>query len=94
MTVRVLTPPRGKIGRILRTLASGRSLNRFEAEPLGDHCLHSTVSAIERHYGIRVDRREETVTGFGGHPTRCCRYWLADEQREQAAKLMGLSRAA
>lgn len=87
------THPRGKIGRILTTLAAGRSLNRFEAERVGDHTLHSTVSSIERRYGIRVDRLEETVPGYAGHKTRVMRYWLSPEQQELAAKLMGIAHA-
>lgn len=79
-----------KISRILTILASGRSINRFEAEPLGDHCLHSTVSAIERRYGIRVDRREEVIAGYAGHPTRCCRYWLSHDEAIRAGSLLGV----
>jgi hypothetical protein len=77
-----------KLKRILAELASGRSLNRFEAERIGDHCLHSTIAKIETH-GIQVARREETVPGFGGHQARVCRYKLDDENRERAAILLG-----
>lgn len=79
-----------KIGRILSVLATGAKLNRFEAEPLGDHCLHSTVATIQQRYGIGVSRRDEVVCGYGGHQTRCCRYWLEPEQQEKAARLLGL----
>ena len=82
--------PRGKVGRIISTLAAGVSLNRFEAERLGDHCLHSTISAIERHYGIRIERRGETVPGFGGHRTRVMRYWFAEDERQRAVGILGL----
>lgn len=37
---------------ILEELRTGRSLNRFEAERLGDHCLHSTISTL-RSKGYR-----------------------------------------
>ncbi len=82
--------PRGKIGRILAELARGASLHRFQAERLGDHVLHSTVAKIQR-YGIFVDREWITVPGYAGHPTRVCRYWLSDEQRHRAARLLGLT---
>src|SRR5713226_95358 len=49
-----------KLKRILAELARGRSLNRFQAEPLGDHCLHSTVAKIQK-YDIQVARRDEVV---------------------------------
>jgi hypothetical protein len=79
-----------KLGRILTVLASGRSLNRFEAERLGDHCLHSTVSSIERRFGVQIDRAEETVPGWEGHTTRVMRYHLAPDQRQMAVRLLGL----
>lgn len=78
-----------KLQRILAELAKGRSLNRFEAERLGDHCLHSTVSAIERRYGILVERCDETVRGFGGNPTRVMRYWLSADELQRAAEKVG-----
>lgn len=78
-----------KLGRILSALATGRSLNRFDAERLGDHCLNTTISKIERH-GLLVSRREEVVPGYGGHRARVMRYWLSDDHRKQAAALLGL----
>ena len=79
-----------KLKRILAVLARGISLNRFEAEPLGDHCLHTTVAKIES-YGITVARREERVRGYMGHATRCRRYWLDPAECEKAASLLGWS---
>jgi hypothetical protein len=83
------TSPRGKIGRILAELARGATLHRFQAERLGDHVLHSTVCKIQR-YGILVEREWTTVPGYAGHPTRVCRYWLNNEQRNKAARLLGI----
>ncbi len=77
-----------KIKRVFTELACGRSLNRFEAERLGDHCLHSTIAKIESR-GIEVSRYKETVPGFGGHATRVCRYELDEENRKRAAALLG-----
>lgn len=77
-----------KLARILSVLAAGRSLNRFEAEKIGDHCLHSTVAKIERH-GFQIDRCEETVPGYGGHRTHVMRYWLSDDERKRAVALLG-----
>lgn len=79
-----------KIKRILTELAHGVSLHRFQAERLGDHVLHSTVSKIQE-YGIQVEREWITVPGFSGHPTRVCRYWINDENRERAARLLGFA---
>lgn len=77
-----------KLHRIFAELAHGRSLNRFEAESLGDHCLHSTVSTIQQRYRIIVSRREETVRGFGGHPTRVVRYWFEPAEQTKAMMLL------
>lgn len=58
---------------ILRTLRI-RSLNRFEAEKIGDHCLHSTVSIL-RGLGHNIYSQWEVVeTRF--KPTRVKRYFL------------------
>jgi len=58
---------------ILRILGE-RSLNRFEAERVGDHCLHSTISTL-RDLGHQFYDRWETVeTRF--KPTRVKRYFL------------------
>jgi len=38
------TKPPSKMARILLHLLTGASLNRFEAERLGDHCLNSTMN--------------------------------------------------
>lgn len=82
--------PNTKIHRVLSALATGRSFNRFEAErELNDHTLNSTVSEITTRYGITIQRREETVPGFQGAPTRCCRYWLDDMGQLAAQRLTG-----
>ena len=81
--------PNTKLASVLAYLARGNSLNRFQAErTCHDHCLHSTIAEIQKR-GISVDRKDETVPGFGGKATHVCRYWLADEEKVKAAKLLG-----
>jgi hypothetical protein len=81
--------PTPKIRRVLTALASGQSLNRFQAAmQIRDWCLNSTVSEIESRFGVKVSRRFETVPGFQGAPTRCCRYWLEPAQRETAQRVL------
>lgn len=78
-----------KIRRVLSAFAQGRSLNRFEAaRELHDCCLPSTVAAIQ-HRGIVVSRRIEIAEDYIGAPSRVCRYWLQQEEREKAAVLLG-----
>lgn len=52
-----------------------RSLNRFEAEAFGDHCLHSTISTLKAEGHIFDARPEKVPTRFG-RPTQVKRYFL------------------
>jgi len=55
------------------------SLNRFEAERIGDHCLHSTVAVLRgKGYLIRDDW-ETVPTRFG--ITKVKRYFLLAEPK-------------
>ncbi|NWF37510.1 hypothetical protein F3F93_12250 [Mariprofundus sp. KV] len=65
-----------------------QSLNRYEAERFNDHCLPSTVSTIQQKHGITIARRFETVPGYMGIPTSCCRYWLEPEQKVKAMEIL------
>ncbi|TXI62716.1 MAG: hypothetical protein E6Q48_05485 [Limnohabitans sp.] len=58
--------PTGKHATILKAFLEGRSLNRFEAEALHDHCLNSTVSALQNNFGIVIDRHREKVPCVNG----------------------------
>lgn len=42
-----------------------RSLNRFEAERLGDHCLNSTVSQLRADGHVLYAAYEHVPTRFG-----------------------------
>ncbi len=77
--------------RVLRALLSGRSYNRFEAErELHDHCIHTTASNLQRK-GLTILRREESVPGYQGSPTRVMRYRLCESSRTLAKELLGLA---
>lgn len=81
--------PVTKWRRVLTALLSGRSFNRFEAErELHEHCLHSTVAELQGKL-LTIHRREETIPGYMGAPTRVMRYWLAPESRQMAEELLG-----
>jgi hypothetical protein len=49
---------------ILQELRTGRSLNRFEAERLGDHCLHSTIATLRGKGYLFFDEWERVPTRF------------------------------
>jgi len=63
-----------KEASILAVLRSGQSLNRFEAERLGDHCLHSTVSTLRDKGYLFHDEWERVPTRFGKE-ANVKRYW-------------------
>jgi hypothetical protein len=54
-----------KESTILTIMRSGQSLNRFEAERLGDHCLHSTISSLRGKGYLFYDEWEMVKTRFG-----------------------------
>lgn len=49
---------------IIKVLLAGKSLNRFEAEPLGDHCLHSTIATLRAKGYLFLDQWERVPTRF------------------------------
>jgi len=54
-----------KESMILAILLTGRSLNRFEAERHGDHCLHSTIATLRSKGYVFHDEWERVPTHYG-----------------------------
>jgi len=77
-----------KIGRILTYMSMGASLNRFEAEDLGDHCLNTTISVLGKRYGLFIERHYERVPNRWGKPCLVKRYSLPFSERENAYKVL------
>lgn len=77
-----------KICRILAILISGRSLNRFEAERFGEHCLHTTISALANKYDLLFIRTPEAVPTNWGASCRVIRYQLAPSHLGRARTLL------
>lgn len=50
---------------ILSALRAGRSLNRFEAEKLGDHVLPSTIACLRAKGHLILATWEKVPTRFG-----------------------------
>lgn len=69
---------------VLRT----RSLNRFEAERHGDHCLHSTISELRKDGHAFHDEWETVPTRFR-RDVRVKRYYLTHEASKRPAHTMG-----
>lgn len=72
--------------RILKFLAHGGRLTRFDAEKLGCHTLNTTVANLE-HKGICVSREPWLLQGRFGE-IRCKRYWLEPDERQRALELL------
>ncbi len=82
------TPRPTKQARILRLLTDGVSLNRFEAERLGDHALPSTISTLRHIHGLPIIGTSETVPTRFGRPAHPKRYHLPDNARHLAIALL------
>jgi len=54
-----------------------------------DFVMRSTVSDLQRGYGIRISRRPHIVPNSFGGETHCVRYWIEGEARAHAARLLG-----
>ncbi|WP_312976683.1 hypothetical protein [Stutzerimonas nitrititolerans] len=77
-----------KISRILAHLLTGASINRFEAEDLGDHCLNSTISILANRLGLPLLRYWEKVPNRWGKPCRVIRYSLPETAHYEARAVM------
>jgi hypothetical protein len=77
-----------KIARILAHLLTGASINRFEAERIGDHCLPSTIAVLANHYGLTIERKQERVPNRWGAPCTVTRYSLPPSQHKRARAVL------
>jgi len=73
--------------RVLRVLAGGARLTRFDAERHGDHAFNSTVADLGR-MGIVISREPIMFEGRFG-TIRCKRYWLEPDAQARARALLG-----
>jgi hypothetical protein len=82
---------------VLRALldSGDEGLDCFEAVRVAhDFVLRSTVSDIQRGYGISISRRPHIVPNSFGGETHCVRYWIEGAAREHAARLLDLPASA
>lgn len=84
----------GKLTSMLIHFAMGERLHRFEAERIGDHCLHTTVSGLQTKYGIEFNREFTKVPNRFGSQTSVKKYWLEGDQLLKAREIVGLEGAA
>lgn len=79
-----------KIARVLAYMLNDGSLQRFEAERLGDHCLHSTISSLANGYGLKFQRQLERVPNHWGEPCTVTRYSLIASERGRASVVLDM----
>ena len=72
--------------RVLKHLAEGHELTRFDAEQLGDHALNTTISVLSKK-GLVITRRPLTLRGRFGD-IHCLAYSLELEQRQRALEIL------
>lgn len=86
----VLGKAPSKIYRMLEHMLTGASVNRFEAERLGDHCLPSTIAKLANGYGLEFQRQPEKVPNRWGTPCDVTRYSLPESQHQRARAVLAL----
>lgn len=89
--IRTIVDEDSQMGRQLAKLAKGHSLNKFDAEELGDHALNTTISSLKIRHGIVAERCLEKIEGYRKRPTSVMRYWLSEADQKRASKLLGWS---
>ncbi|MBK3848113.1 hypothetical protein [Stutzerimonas xanthomarina] len=77
-----------KIARILEHLVTGGTLNRFDAEPLGDHCLNSTIAILANLHSLNFKRAPEKIPNRWGKPCRVVRYSLPEVEHSRALSIL------
>ena len=81
-----------KKATILQYLTHSGSLNRFEAQRLGDSTLNSTISTLVNDHGIVFDKRRELVPNRVGGLTSVIRYKVSAESIDKAVALLAFWR--
>lgn len=84
----------GKERSMLMRFASGERHHRFSAECLGDHCLPTTISDLQRTHGLYFSRQRVKTRNRFGSTTPVMRYWLEGTDLARARKIVGLKEVA
>jgi len=67
-----------------------RPLTRFDAEPLGDHCLPSTISGLSSQHGLEFPRRLVKVPNRFGGETSVMEYRTSDDDKTKIREIQGV----
>lgn len=77
---------------MLRRFAEGARIHRFQAEHMGDHCLPTTISDLQRRYTIYFHRERFKVPNRFGAETSVMLYWLEADSLAKARKIVRMDR--
>lgn len=84
----------GKLKSMLYRFANGARYHRFTAEQVGDHCLPTTITDLQKRYGILFDRKRVKVRNRFGTLTSVCLYWLSGNSLLKARRAAGIDKEA
>lgn len=82
----------GKLNSMLLRFANGNSYHRFSAEGVGDHCLPTTISDLQKRHDIYFERKRVKVKNRFGTFTPVCLYWLSGKSLLKAQQITGLDK--
>lgn len=84
----------GKLKSMLCRFAQGERYHRFSAESVGDHCLPTTISDLQKKYSIYFERKFVAVPNRFGSKTSVMLYWLQDDSLTKARLITGIDKEA
>ena len=84
----------GKLASMLYRFAEGKQYHRFSAETVGDHCLPTTISDLQKRYSIYFNRRSVKVPNRFGSKSTVSLYWLEGEFLIKARLVTGIDKEA
>jgi len=82
----------GKLDSMLYRFALGEKYHRFIAEAVGDHCLPTTVSDLQKKHSIYFERKFVKVPNRFGYKTPVMLYWLQDDSLTKARLITGIDK--
>ncbi len=70
--------PGSKYYRILEHFRLHGTLNKLEAQSLGETCLSATVADMRNDFNLEVPRHTEKALNGAGYHSTVKRYWFSD----------------
>jgi hypothetical protein len=84
----------GKLASMLYRFAEGKKYHRFSAERVGDHCLPTTISDLQKKHSIYFERKFVKVPNRFGSKTPVMLYWLEGDSLVKACLINSLDKEA